>query len=158
MTRYCKRHRKMSVVIGVREDGTALLSDPVPALITRYRFGLKRRKPHYVYWHEGVFYRARNRVIELDEAGKPCGWQWALEPIAKATAHDAHRAQTIADGKAAPVVLEIRDGRASAHGLKGTAYEGLQLLDGSEPAEYVADLLDLDRPETRPAGKHFKAA
>lgn len=157
--RYCKRHRKLPLLQGTSPSGAALLTDPVPALITRYRFGMKRRKPHYVYYYGGRFYRARNCATEIGEDGKPCAWSYALVPIQSATAHDVHMAQTVADGKAAPVVLTIRDGIASATGAKGTPYAGMALLDGSESADYVAALLDLEptRKQTpRPAGKHFK--
>lgn len=162
MKRYCKRHRKMPLFVGANPDGTAKLSEPVSALITRYRYGLKRRKPHYIYWHDGKFYRARNCAVELQD-GKPSKWTYALEPIKSATAHDVYLSQTIADGKAAPVVLQISDGiAASARGAKGTPYEGIPLIDGTESPDYIAELLDLDRPtptETpRPYGKHFKNA
>ena len=75
------------------------------------------------------------------------------------TAKDADTFQLLADGKAAPVVLTIRDGIASATGAKGTPYEGMALLDGSESADYVAALLDLEptrKQSPRPAGKHFR--
>lgn len=157
--RYCKRHRKMPLVAGHNEDGTVIpTSEPVNALITRYRFGVKRRKPHYVYWYEGTFYRAVNGVTELKD-GKPCAWEWVLVPISHCSAWDAFKLQTIQDGNAAPVKLTITNGKATATGIAGTVYEGLPLLDGSEPADYVAQLLDLDMPEPEPTyvGKHFKA-
>lgn len=156
--RYCKRHRKIALIDHHDAEGRAVLTEPVSALITRYRFGAKRRKPHYVYWYRGTWYRARNAVTDLGPDGRPCAWEWALVPISRETAWDAYLIQTIEDGKAAPVVLTITGGRASARGAKGTAWEGAPLLDGTEPADYVADLLDLDRPEPAPyRGKHFAA-
>ena len=166
MARYCKRRRKMPVITGRDASGAATLGAPVPALITRYRFGARRKKPHYVYYHGGTWYRARNAVTALDDAGKPCAWEWALEPIASCDAYDAHLSQTVADGKAAPVGLRIEGGRvAKATGCKGTPYEGLTLLDGAEDSGYIEKLLDLapsartvkqDTPAYR--GKHFKSA
>lgn len=157
-SRYCKRRRKMPLVRGARPDGTFDLTEPVPALITRYRYGAKRRKPHYVYYHQGTWLRARNCAVELDDAGKPCRWEWALEPIAQATAYDAHLAQTVEDGKAAPVSLEIRGGHiVQAVGAAGSVCAGLALLDGSEGPDYIEDLLDLaPRKPARPIGKHFR--
>lgn len=152
--RYCKRHRSLPLVADHDAEGIPQLSDPVSALITRYRFGAKRKKPHYVYWYSGKFYRALNAVLERDQDGAPCKWEWCLVPIDHARAWDAFERQTIEDGKAAPVSLVITYGRAKATGLKGTSYEGLELLSGDESEDYVADLLDLDRP--RPAGRHFK--
>lgn len=152
--RYCKRHRALPLIEGHDEDGRAIPGAPVSALITRYRFGEKRRKPHYVYYYDGVFYRAKNAVTDFADDGQACAWEWCLVPITKAACWDAYERQTIEDGKAAPVSLSITFGRAKATGLKGTTYEGLQLLDGTEPADYVAELLDLDRP--RPAGRHFR--
>ena len=77
-------------------------------------------------------------------------------PITHATCWDAYERQTIQDGKAAPVSLTIACGKARAKGLKGTTWEGVELLTGDEPEDYVAELLDLDAP--RPAGRHFKVA
>lgn len=154
--RYCKRHRKMHLVGGHNSDGTVIPGEVVSALITRYRFGAKRRKPHYVYWYAGTWYRAYNAATELDDTGKPRAWEWVLVPITHASAWDAYQTQTLLDGKAAPVRLSIANGKAKAVGIKGTPWEGVELLSGDEPADYVADLLDLDRPEY--VGRHFKVA
>lgn len=158
--RYYRRHRKIATVAGHAADGSTILGPEVSALITRYRYGARRRKPHYVYWHDGTLYRARNCATEVAEDGTPGGWAWALEPIPEAVAWDAYAAQTVEEGGAV-VSLTIRDGCAvSAVGCEGTPYEGAQLLDGTEPADYVADLLGLERPrraETyRP--RHMRAA
>lgn len=154
--RYYRRHRRMRVVAGTDEAGAVALGEEVSALITRYRWGARRRKPHYVYWSGGTFYRARNCAVELDRDGRPARWEWALEPIARAAAWDAYAAQTEADGLPR-VTLDIRDGRARATGAEGTPYAGAALLDGTETADYVADLLGLDRPERpRYVGKHFR--
>lgn len=162
MARYCKRHRKMPLITGHRADGTATISAPVPALITRYRIGARRKKPRYVYYTGGTWYRARNAITALDPSGKPCAWEWALDPIDGATAYDAHAEQTAADGRAPLVTLTIERGRVKrATGCKGTPYAGVDLLDGTETPEYVADLLDLNptrRRVERPRGKHFKVA
>lgn len=171
MARYCKRRRSMPLIAGRAADGTYQLTGPVPALITRYRFGVRRRKPHYVYYHGGQWLRARNCATTLGADGKPCEWTYALEPIASATAYDAYRAQTVADGKAPAVSITIESGRATkATGCKGTDYAGVDLLAGEQDTDYLEDLLDL-KPSTRgrkpkqeqdttprPAGKHFRDA
>lgn len=154
--RYCKRHRKMPLVTGYNEDGTVIPGEPVSALITRYRFGEKRRKPHYVYWYGGTWYRARNAITALGDDGKPTAYEWVLCPITHANAWDAYQVQTLLDGKAAPVRLSIANGKAKAIGIKGTPWDGVEVLSGDEPADYVAALLDLDAPEY--AGRHFKVA
>lgn len=63
----------------------------------------------------------------------------------------------------AVVSLTIRDGRAvSAVGCEGTPYEGASLLDGTESADYVAELLGLERPRRSPEKtyrpRHMRAA
>lgn len=146
--RYYRRHRKIATIAGRASDGSVILGPEVTALITRYRYGASRRKPHYVYWHEGTLYRARNCATRIED-GKPGGWAWALEPIPEAAAWDAYAAQSAEQGL--PVVtLQIRDGRAAATGATGTAYAGAVLLDGTEPADYVADLLGLEAPARKP--------
>lgn len=166
--RYYRRHRKISICTGSKPDGTAALSEPVSALITRYRYGLKRRKPHYVYYHGGTWYRARNEVTALDGDGKPCAWEWALEPLDGVMAYDTYSKQTEAEGLPR-VKLTFSKGRALATGVAGP-YKGAPLLDGTEPPDYVEELLGLasvkrrkQEPEPeqeRPAyvGKHFKSA
>lgn len=152
--RYYRRHRKIATIVGHAEDGSTIIGPEVSALITRYRYGARRKKPHYIYWHDGRFWRARNCATTIED-GKPGGWTWALEPIPEATAWDAYADQSEEQGY--PVVrLAIRDGRATATGAAGTYYEGAPMLDGSETADYVADLLGLDRPARRP--KHMRAA
>lgn len=151
--RYYRRHRRIPILT----DGAP--GPEVSALITRYRYGARRRKPHYVYWHDGTLYRARNVPMERD-GETVTRWAWCLEPIREATCWDAYAAQTSEEGGAV-VTLTVRDGRAvSAVGCKGTPYEGASLLDGTESADYVADLLGLERPrraETyRP--RHMRAA
>ena len=152
--RYYRRHRRIPIL----NDGAP--GPEVSALITRYRFGARRRKPHYVYYYDGRLYTAKNVPTEADEDGRPAAWEWTLVPIASATCWDAYARQTAEEGGAV-VTLTVKDGRAvSAVGCKGTAYEGAPLLDGSEPADYVADLLGLERPRKaatyRP--RHMRAA
>lgn len=154
--RYYRRHRRMRLVAGSAPDGSTELGEEVSALITRYRYGARRRKPHYVYWWGGTFYRARNCAVELGPDDRPARWEWALEPIAEASAWDAYAAQTEAEGLPR-VTLAIRDGRARAMGSEGTPYAGAVLLDGTEGAGYVADLLGLDRPERGPEPERREA-
>lgn len=149
--RYYRRHRRIPTIDS---------AEPVSALITRYRYGAKRRKPHYVYYYEGRFWAAKNIPTERDEDGTATAWEWTLVPIASAQCWDAYARQTAEEGGAV-VTLTVRDGRAvSAVGCKGTPYEGAPLLDGSEPADYVAELLGLERPRRastyRP--RHMRAA
>ena len=151
--RYYRRHRTIRTTEG---------AEPVSALITRYRYGVKRRKPHYVYWHDGRVWTARNLPVERDEAGTAIAWEWTLVPIDRARAWDAFAVQTAEEGGAV-VDLEIRDGRiVSATGAKGTPYEGAPLLAGDEPDDYVSDLLGLERPRREPRKgyqpRHMRAA
>lgn len=155
--RYYRRHRRIATISGHAEDGSTILGPEVSALITRYRYGARRRNPHYVYWYDGRFYRARNCATTIED-GKPGGWTWAIEPIAEATAWDAYADQSEEQGY--PVVrLAIRDGRATATGADGTDYAGAILLDGTEAADYVADLLGLDAPARKAyRPRHMRAA
>lgn len=141
--RYYKRRRALPVL---QDDGT--LSAPVEAMTTRFYFGLKRRKPHNVYYHGGKFYRAKAVPTSFAADGAPAAWTHALAPIEDARCIDRFIGQTLEQGKAAPVALHVRDGRATATGCEGTGYEGVQLLDGTEDADYIEDLLDL-RPTER---------
>ena len=152
--RYYRRHRRIPIMT----DGAP--GPEVSALITRYRYGARRRKPHYVYWHDGHLYTAKNVPTDAEEDGTVTGWTWCLVPIASATCWDAYARQTAEEGGAV-VTLTVQGGRiVSATGCKGTPYEGAPLLDGSEPADYVAELLGLERP-SKPAPyrpRHMRAA
>ena len=152
--RYYRRHRRIPILT----DGAP--GPEVSALITRYRYGARRRKPHYVYYYDGALYTAKNVPLDIGEDGRPARFEWCLVPIASATCWDAYARQTAEEGGAV-VTLTVRDGRAvAAVGCKGTPYEGAPLLDGSEPADYVADLLGLERPR-KPAPyrpRHMRAA
>ena len=138
---YYRRRRKLHTVGGVDEEtGATLPGAPLVLLTTRYRFGLSRKKPHYIYYAGGVFYRARNHATAMDEAGAPAAWQWLAEPVAEATGYDVYKSQTAREGL--PVVkLEIKDGRARAVGAPGTPYEGAALLTGDESPDYIESLL-----------------
>lgn len=142
--RYYKRRRTMPVL---NDDGT--LSAPVEAMTTRFYFGLKRKKPHNVYYHGGKFYRAVATPTTFTLDGEPLTWTHALEQLGNVTCYDRFLSQTLEQGKAAPVVLSIECGRAVAVGCKGTPYEGMQLLDGTEDADYIEDLLDLKPTERK---------
>lgn len=141
--RYYKRRRALPVL---QDDGT--LTAPVEAMTTRFYFGLKRRKPHNVYYHGGLFYRVK-AVPTAFADGAPAAWTHALAPIVDARCVDRFLSQTLEQGKAAPVALHVRAGRATATGCDGTPYEGAELLDGTEDAEYIEDLLDLKPTERR---------
>ena len=152
--RYYRRHRRIPILT----DGAP--GPEVSALITRYRYGARRRKPHYVYYYDGRLYAAKNVPLDIGEDGHPARFEWCLVPIASATCWDAYARQTAEEGGAV-VTLTVRDGRAvAATGCKGTPYEGAPLLDGSEPGDYVAELLGLERPRKaapyRP--RHMRAA
>ena len=152
--RYYRRHRRIPLFV----DGEP--GPEVSALITRYRYGARRRKPHYVYWHDGILYHARNVPLDPDRDGRPTRWVWCLAPIESATCWDAYARQTAEEGGAV-VTLTVRDGRvASAVGCAGTPYEGVRLLAGGEPADYVADLLGLESPRRATAyrPRHMRAA
>lgn len=146
-TRYYKRRRTLPVL---QDDGT--LSAPVEAMTTRFYFGLKRRKPHNVYYHGGTFYRVKAVPTAFAADGAPAAWTHALAAIEDARCIDRFISQTLEQGKAAPVALHVRAGRATATGCEGTPYEGAELLDGTEDADYIEDLLDLKPTERkRPA-------
>lgn len=141
--RYYKRRRTLPVL---QDDGT--LSAPVEAMTTRFYFGLRRKKPHNVYYHGGVFYRVKAVPTAFADDGAPAAWTHALAPIEDERCFDRFLAQTLDQGKAAPVTLHVVDGRATATGCKGTGYDGVPFLDGTEDAGYIEDLLDL-KPTAR---------
>lgn len=146
-TRYYKRRRTLPVL---QDDGT--LAAPVEAMTTRFYFGLSRKKPHNVYYHDGTFYRVKAVPTAFAADGAPAAWTHALAAIEDARCIDRFISQTLEQGKAAPVALHVRAGRATATGCEGTPYEGAELLDGMEDADYIEDLLDLKPTERkRPA-------
>lgn len=137
---YYRRRRRLPMAGDVdAETGATHAGPEAVALITRYRYGAKRRKPHYVYYLDGVWYRAVACATEVED-GKPVAWEHMLEPIHDAVAWDAYPSQTEAEGLPR-VVLHIHEGRAMAVGADGTEYAGLPLLDGSEAADYIESLL-----------------
>lgn len=120
--------------------------------------GARRKRPRYVYSYADSWYIARNIITERDADGKPSAWEWCLVP-ATGAAWDAYATQTLEQGRAALVSLTLRDGTLiSATGAKGSPYEGAALLDGTETPDYVADLLDLDRPEKTYKPRHMRVA
>lgn len=154
---YYKRHRVSRILLGYeeREDGTqvAILSDEVSALTTRYYYGLKRKKPHNVYYFGGTWYGHVNAPAVVLPDGTRRDHVHALAPIASATCFDRYIAQTLEQGRAAPVSVTIDQGRlARAVGTSGTPYEGVELLDGTESLDYMEELLDL-RPTTKRSRK-----
>ena len=152
-TRYYQRHRPIRLATPEMTPGPE-----VSALITRYRVGAKRKRPRYVYSHNERWNIARNLVTERDADGKPSAWEWCLVP-ATGAAWDAYATQTLEQGRAALVSLTLKDGvLVSATGAKGSPYAGAQMLDGTESAGYVADLLDLDRPATTYKPRHMRVA
>ena len=147
-SRYYKRRRALPIYDGEN------LTEPVEALTTRYYFGLTRKKPHNVYYFGGVFYRHVNAPVRFGEDGTPREWVHAMAPIKSATCFDRFLSQTLEQGKAAPVTLVIEDGRAvSAIGCEGTDLEGVRLIDGTEPTDYLEDLLDLKCTERKRPGR-----
>ena len=151
--RYYKRHRRIRLATPEMTPGPE-----VSALITRYRMGARRKRPRYVYSYGGRWYIAKNLITDRDASGTPCAWEWSLVP-ATGTAWDAYASQTLEQGRAALVQLTLKDGvLVSATGAKGAPYEGATLLDGTETADYIAELLDLDRPEKTYRPRHMRVA
>ena len=154
---YYKRHRVARILLGYeeREDGTqtAILSDEVSALTTRYYYGVKRKKPHNVYYYRGVWYGHVNAPGVVMPDGTRKDHVHALAPIGHAVCVDRFISQTIEKGRAAPVQIAIDAGRlVSAVGVGGTSLDGLELLDGTESADYIEELLDL-KPTTKRSRK-----
>ena len=152
---YYKRHRVAHILLGYeeREDGTqtAILSDEVSALTTRYYYGIKRKKPHNVYYYRGQWYGHVNAPGTVMPDGTRKDHVHALAPISHATCYDRYTAQTLEQGRAAPVSVTIEQGRlVRAVGTSGTPYEGVELLDGTESADYIEELLDLKPTTKRP--------
>lgn len=144
-SRYYRRRRNLPILLGweVDADGAhrAVFSDPVPAMTTRYYFGMERRKPHNVYYFGGVWYRHVNApsTVSADGARRE-GHVHALEPIADEWIVNRYMAQTVEQGKAAPVErLRVRDGRA----VEGLGADGVTWIDETTPAEWVGEMLDV---------------
>lgn len=104
-TRYYKRRRTLPVL---QDDGT--LAAPVEAMTTRFYFGLSRKKPHNVYYHDGTFYRVKAVPTAFAADGAPAAWTHALAAIEDARCIDRFISQTLEQGKAAPVALHVRAG------------------------------------------------
>lgn len=152
---YYKRHRVCRILIGydTAEDGTqtAVLSGEVSMLTTRYYYGLKRKKPHNVYYFNGTWYAHVNAAGVIEADGTRRDHVHAVAPIGHAACVDRFIQQTIDQGRAAPVQITIDAGRlVGAVGVGGTDLDGLQLLDGTEDVDYLEELLDLKTTTKRP--------
>lgn len=143
--RYYRRRRALPVLLGYEADAEgnqrAVLSEPVRAMTTRYYFGMSRRKPHNVYFHDGVWYRHVNAPATVSADGtRREGHVHALEPIADEVLYNRYMAQTLEQGRAAPVEhIRVVAGRA----VLGTGADGTTYVDEGTPAEWVAEMLDL---------------
>lgn len=152
-TRYYKRRRALPIL---KEDGT--LTAPVEAMTTRfYSKELRGRGSHMhtkwynVYYYSGAFYSITKFPTSVDADGTYCDWVHAFARIDNGVFTDRFLSQTLEQGKAAPVELHIEDGAIKAVGCAGP-WDGAELLDGTEDADYIEDLLDLKPTERkRPA-------
>lgn len=137
---YYRRRRRLPLAGETDPETGATRPGPEKAVLTtRYRWGAKRRKPHYIYYADGTFYQAKACATEVED-GQPVAWEHMLVPVADAVAWDAYPSQTEAEGLPR-VVLHIHEGRAEAVGAEGTEYAGFPLLDGSEDSDYIESLL-----------------
>jgi hypothetical protein len=146
--RYYRRHRRIPILTGYETDKAgashAILTEDVPALTTRWYYGVRRRKPHNVYVYGGIWYRHVNAPVEVDADGTRSGHVHALEPIADEWLFDRFAAQTAEQGRVPVVRLHVQAGRVvEALGADGYDMAGAQLLDGTETTDYVDELLDV---------------
>ena len=156
--RYYRRRRSLPTVADVREDshGTthAELSAPVDALTTRYGFGLSRRRPHGVYYADGLWYRIENTPCTITATGgEREDYAHVYAPIADEWLTDLHAEQTTEQGRIPVVRIHVVAGRAvqvmSAD--DGCPFGGAVLADESTSADHLEELLDLGRERVRKA-------
>ena len=149
--RYYRRRRSLPTVADVREDSQGMtrveLSDPVDALTTRYGFGLSRRKPHGVYYADGIWYRIENTPCTITAQGERSDYAHVYAPIADEWLTDLHARQTTEQGRIPVVRIHVVAGHAvqvmSAD--DGCPFGGAILADESTGADYLEELLDLGR-------------
>ena len=133
-TPYYRRHRALPMVGAWREDGSAVLTPEVDALVTRYGYQLSRyRRPTDVYAVRTAanvwLVRIRSVPVAMGPDGAPAEWAHAWEPIGSASAVDRYPAHR----EPAPFgVLRIRGGLPVGMG-----------------ADEAARALGLDRPRRR---------
>ena len=155
--RYYRRRRSLPTVADVREDshGTTHveLSAPVDALTTRYGFDLSRRKPHGVYYADGIWYRIVNEPCTITAKGERGDHAHVYAPIADEWLTDLHAEQTTEQGRIPVVCIHVVAGRAvqvmSAD--DGCPFGGAVLADESTSADHLEELLDLGRERVRKA-------
>lgn len=149
--RYYRRRRSLPTVADVREDshGTTRveLSAPVDALTTRYGFALWRRKPHGVYYADGLFYRIINTPTAIAPDGARSDYAHVFAPIADEWITDLHASQTTEQGRIPVVRIHVVRGRAVqvVSTDDGCPFGGAVLADETTSADYLEALLDLGR-------------
>ena len=155
--RYYRRRRSLPTVADVHEDAQGMthaeLSAPVDALTTRYGFGLSRRKPHGVYYADGLWYRIVNEPCTITATGEREDYAHVYAPIADEWLTDLHAEQTTEQGRIPVVCIHVVAGRAvqvlSAD--DGCPFGGEILADKSTSADHLEKLLDLGRERVRKA-------
>lgn len=155
--RYYRRRRSLPTVADIYEDtqGTTHveLSAPVDTLTTRYGFGLSRRKPHGVYYADGMWYRIENVPCTMTAGGERGDYVHVYEPIADEWLTDLHAEQTTEQGIVPVVRIHVMAGRAvqvmSAE--DGCPFGGEILADETTSTDYLEELLDLGREKVRKA-------
>lgn len=141
--RYYRRHRSLPLVVGSRADGTAELSAPVSAMVTRWGYqGSEYRRPHDVYAIPGGSWcEIRNVATHLGEDGRPDAWEHAFVPCADRVIRDRHAEQTREAGDVPSVEIRVVRGVVVAVTGRGGELDGMPLADETTPLGYVEDLL-----------------
>lgn len=114
--RYYKRRtaKVLPCYLGEREDGTAIVSEPVPGMVTRWGYqGSRYHRPHDAYLVSGKWCEVRNVPTELGPDGKPSAWAHVWAACQSRTLRDRHADQSAEQGIPA-VTITISDGAAVA--------------------------------------------
>lgn len=115
-SRYYKRRtaKVLPRYLGTREDGTAILSEPTPGMVTRWGYqGSRHHRPHDAYLVGGTWCEVRNVPTAFGPDGRPCEWAHAWAACASRTLRDRHARQSAEQGVPA-VTITISDGVAVA--------------------------------------------
>ena len=93
---YYRRWRSLPMVDHIAEDGAAVLTDPVDALVTPYGYQFNSfRRPTDIYavaFGEHAFaMRIQSMCIAVDRDGKPTGWAYVFAPTDQRAARLRYR-------------------------------------------------------------------
>lgn len=149
--RYYKRIRSLPMVEREEESENEYrvhTTKPVKMLTTRYSFALWRRKPHGVYYRDGMFYRIEN-VRTWMVGDEPREWEHCFVPIKDETIQDMYIQQTMEQGKCPTVSIHVVNGMAVSIVGGTTPLDTTEYHPEDMDVSFLEALLDLEFNPTK---------